>query len=343
MKNYFDTLIHDIARHVSFIANTKDVLGTNTFEGYDFSEILPRHLVVKKIANFLLNLPGDDFRVFTEQQLSNIESVLSAIVGNYEEILSYNLDAKSFASEYSGIVRNYNLIFDDLIDNFSPIVSIMFISKDYINNTLAEIVEEAKGHREAIEFNAISAEEWHGRVKEQNVKASSLVKSLEIALDNISIVKYSGIFNEEAKKNKTASYIWLFAVWTLIITLVLFAFYILNEGSSTESTHSLIEIVSTRIIVISSLFVGLSLCIKNYNAQRHNQTINTHRQNALNTFEAFVKSAKGDSQIEQAILLEVTRTIFGNQHTGYSTSDNEIDSNSRIVEIIKNISNVKQS
>ena len=47
-------------------------------------------------------------------------------------------------------------------------------------------------------------------------------------------------------------------------------------------------------------------------------TTNTHRQNALNSFELFSRSIpEGDNTIRQQLILEVAKTIYSPGQTGY--------------------------
>ena len=75
-----------------------------------------------------------------------------------------------------------------------------------------------------------------------------------------------------------------------------------------------------------------------YKAHRHNYVINKHRQNALRTFEAFVKAAK-DEQTKSAVLLQATQCIFSPQPTGYLTHEAEPSGSPQILEIIRSMAN----
>jgi hypothetical protein len=97
----------------------------------------------------------------------------------------------------------------------------------------------------------------------------------------------------------------------------------------------LIQFSVTKVVIISALFYGTSVCFKNYKAHKHNQILNKHRHNALLTFEAFTGS-KEDEQTKGAVLLAATQTIFGNQNTGYNDTDGgDSDLPTKIIEIIK--------
>ena len=71
-------------------------------------------------------------------------------------------------------------------------------------------------------------------------------------------------------------------------------------------------------------------------AQLHNYVVNKHRQNALSTFETFVKSTD-DNDTKNAVLIQATRSIFSPQHTGFSAQEGESSTSPAIHEIIRNV------
>ncbi len=338
-----EAIITEISLVASAILSYKpSIWERNSFTNYNFSELIQYHNTITALCSFLNKMQKEEYSVFSDNQLKFIAKPLGAILKQYENISNYNLDSRDFADKHHYIIRDYITIYEEIITHASQIVVVSILQKGYINNDLSKTLDEASRELSTINHHRKQTSEAYNAIHKNMIESNKMLDSLKIALDNIAIVKYNSIFEEESNKNRIASYWWLGTIGLLIASLIYFAFYIIHDKSFSTNTHSLIEVISTRVIIISSLFVGLSLSIKNYNAHRHNQTINKHRQNALNTFETFVKSAKGDTQIEQAILLEVTRTIFGNQATGFTSNEHDVDSTNRVVEIIKNISNVKQ-
>jgi hypothetical protein len=102
-----------------------------------------------------------------------------------------------------------------------------------------------------------------------------------------------------------------------------------------DETLKFIQFSIIKVLVISGGFYALSVCMKNYRAYKHNQVLNKHRHNALTTFETFTKSTE-DPQTKNAILLEATHTIFGNQNTGYNNAEtNDGDFTSKVIEYIR--------
>ena len=82
----------------------------------------------------------------------------------------------------------------------------------------------------------------------------------------------------------------------------------------------------------------LNRSIKNYTAQKHLEVINTHRQNALETFDTFVTAAGENRETRDAVLLSATEAIFDANQTGYlSTKSSSGDSKSPVQQVIREI------
>jgi hypothetical protein len=118
--------------------------------------------------------------------------------------------------------------------------------------------------------------------------------------------------------------------------------YQLHEAAQSAPTAKLVTLAVARVIVISILSTAILFCVRNYSAARHNFVINRHRQNALSTFETFVKASR-DDQTKDAVLLQATRSIFTPQVSGYLKTETEAPSPNQIIEIMRNLTSSKQS
>ena len=85
------------------------------------------------------------------------------------------------------------------------------------------------------------------------------------------------------------------------------------------------------------LFYFLVIASRNYRAQAHNYIVNKNKQNALSTFETFVKASDND-EIKNAVLLQTTKAIFSNSPSGYLKNESDDDSPTQIIEIVKDVS-----
>jgi predicted XRE-type DNA-binding protein len=155
-------------------------------------------------------------------------------------------------------------------------------------------------------------------------------------LKEAGVSKFASIFKEESETFSKLSTKWMTAAVVVFILMLgcvvsLFLFVNINETSAFD----IVQLSITKVVVISGGFYALSVCMKNYRAYKHNEVLNKHRHNALMTFETFTKSTE-DLQTKNAVLLEATHSIFGNQSTGYSSNEgSDSDLPNKVIEIIK--------
>jgi hypothetical protein len=83
------------------------------------------------------------------------------------------------------------------------------------------------------------------------------------------------------------------------------------------------------------MLTGTLWCGKCYKALTHLVIVNRHRALGLRTLQAFANAA-ADAQTKDAVLLEATRSIFGNVPTGYVDVAN-VDSDHKVVEIVRSV------
>lgn len=73
---------------------------------------------------------------------------------------------------------------------------------------------------------------------------------------------------------------------------------------------------------------------RNYRAQRHNEVVNRHRQNALRTFETFAVAAT-EPATKDAVLIAAAKSIFEAQRSGYLVGELEKVPSGAVIEILK--------
>ncbi len=179
-----------------------------------------------------------------------------------------------------------------------------------------------------------------------------IIAEMQSALDKVrqaageaGVAQHAFHFKQEADSYSKQSYVWLGSTVLLGLVTVVYALYSLgyqlHEIALSAPTGRLVAAALSRLIAISILSTGIVFCARNYFAIRHNFVINRHRQNALSTFETFVKAAR-DDQTKDAVLVQATRSIFAPQTSGYLRGENEPPQANQIVEIIRGLTSTKQ-
>lgn len=144
-------------------------------------------------------------------------------------------------------------------------------------------------------------------------------------------------FKDEAEFHKTQSIYWLLGTAAFAIATIGYALWSLGPQLNDLSAATLpraFQLVVPRLVVIFVLTFGLVWCARNFAASRHNFVVNRHRQNALSSFETFVKGA-GDPQTKDAVLLQATQSIFTPQESGFVKNEGSPNPGSQIVEVIR--------
>ncbi|MCI0563643.1 MAG: hypothetical protein MN733_34655 [Nitrososphaera sp.] len=150
-------------------------------------------------------------------------------------------------------------------------------------------------------------------------------------------------FRTEAEYHKKQALWWLIATGVFAIVAITYALYSLGPQLNDLSAATMprtIQLIVPRLVVISVLMFGLVWSARNFSAGRHNFVVNRHRQNALSSFETFVKGS-GDPQTKDAVLLQATQSIFAPQDSGFVRSEGTHNPNSQIVEIVRGLSGAK--
>jgi hypothetical protein len=166
-------------------------------------------------------------------------------------------------------------------------------------------------------------------------KAASEAAQAAAGLTGVS--SYAAIFRLSARRHLTAARYWLATagiVASSVIVWVGIKFWPLRVDAKLP-TPELVSVLFGKTVVLSITGVALGVCVKSFSAHRHNAVVDQHREQALQTFEAFVEAA-AEGPTRDAILLETTRSIFAPASTGFLRVDNaEIGQGSYMAEIVK--------
>jgi len=179
-------------------------------------------------------------------------------------------------------------------------------------------------------------------VETKKEEIDSVVLAAKEASATVGVGHFSSNFGDEAETLKNNAFWWLIstgalAVITLLLTIGLYFFLPIKDEASTAQ---IIQVLSTKIILITIFFTATLWAGKMYKATIHQMTINKHRSNSLRTFQAFIK-ASNDVSTRDAVLMETTKSIFTNLPSGYIDNERSASSsNTSIIEVVKNSSDI---
>lgn len=169
--------------------------------------------------------------------------------------------------------------------------------------------------------------------------ARAALAEVQRAAAEVGVAQHAIHFKQEAEGHSLARWKWLGATGVLALAILSYGgfnvyYYMTHELDI--PTAQLVQLSISKLVVFGALYFALIWAGRMYRAESHNWVINQHRQNALSTFETFVKAAT-DDQTKSAVLLQATQSIFSHQPSGFSQHDQDVAQSPQVLEIIRNL------
>jgi hypothetical protein len=188
------------------------------------------------------------------------------------------------------------------IDNFYTIAHIWI---PYLAYQKGEIQANIKSLNDTVKKATKIVDEAKKDIDAKKTEIDSVVLAAKEASASVGVGYFSSNFQDEADSLKDSSKSWLIttgvlAGLTLGITLLLY--WILPIGSE-ATVPQIVQVLSTKVIVITIFFTATLWAGKMYKATMHQMVVNKHRANSLRTFQAFMK-ASNETSTRDAVLMD---------------------------------------
>lgn len=332
-----------IVQHDADVLDKGRHLGSITFDAgkQDFQDTIE---LAKEFAGLPLEL------LFTDELQALVAPTSEAAAG-LQQIRQFTLaEGADPAGRRNALLKTAKRNYVTLCKRLRPHQAFLELKRANVQYIITESARLLQEIRTAFG----SAEAYTTEMKKE---IDSIVQTAREAVAKIGVGQFATNFEEMAETHKKSAGHWLwatagFAVATVaVVVLLLFWLPVSAEATTTtapaaSAVHRLvadvmsdanaIQRIVTKLVIISLFYFAVVWSARNYRAHRHLHVVNKHRQNALMTFETFVKGAEGD-ETKNAVLLEATHCIFSPTVTGYLGKEEEHPS-SRIIEILKTTS-----
>lgn len=287
------------------------------------------------------------FRDLEESNLDNVpanvfrELVASANEANaaFDQIKSFNPAGQANPAQVrDSLVQHVDSQYQTHFARLSPVIAYSVrkgTDFDLLENQARETLEQInrlKGELNQTGQSLIS-------------EAKSALEQVKRAAAEVGVAQHAVHFKEEAGNHKRASSLWLIITAVFALGTIAYGgwnvwYYMTKPVDYTLAQG--IQLGVAKLIVFAVLYFGIIWSGRIYRAQTHNFVVNQHRQNALSTFETFVKAAS-DPQTKDAVLIQATQSIFAPQSTSFSSSETESSTSPKILEIIRGITSHKST
>lgn len=223
---------------------------------------------------------------------------------------------------------------------------------------LTQARREAEIERERIQIEAKEIQKMREELQNDRQRLLAEEEKFNFFKTKLEVADKEFDFQQQARNNKTTAYIWAFIAAALTGVLI----YILCDSLKVSDTFihiadqvkkglagatpsnnddiisktiyfSFSKYIFTKLLLYSMLIYAIVFCVKNYNAQIHNNIINTHKSNAFKSTLSLLNTARSDEGNDK-LLVQATQAIFSHQQTGYSGKDSEQTSPNVVTNVI---------
>ncbi|WP_163780443.1 hypothetical protein [Myxococcus vastator] len=264
--------------------------------------------------------------------ITDLSQTPTARLENIQSLTFQTIEILNHAANYS----NGQSKTPDLRDNF---INQIRSAHRNLYDTSAPAIALELHNQPAIMEQLGTAQSTLERLKSTELQCGDILNKIQNYATNTVASKQSQYFSTEAKGHSSAAWAWFGGIAAAAVIISATAWWASQNPPTNLVGDSLpltILAYIPRFIILSIAFYSLSLCARNYRASRHNYIINRHRAIALDTFGVFAAST-ADSKVKDAILAQVSSTIFSSQPSGYSVDQAEPLPQATAVELLQRI------
>lgn len=285
----------------------------------------------EQAINLFKSLSDLDISLIPDQTLHILNDTLTSFITSINSIKTY--------SATEGLNKRQSLI-SDIKNNYSSWFSTLSPVIAFCIKSGTDYDALQRKSREALE--SFIAELTTAKKERETAKKDieEIVQSVRKAAAEVGVTQHTTNFSDAAKVFSEGKTFWMRSILIDLVLIIVYSFWafwhcpiLLTEPYS----YTFIQAGLPRFTGLIALFYFLFIATSNYRAQAHNYIINKNKQNALSTFETFVK-ATDNEEIKNAVLLQTTKSIFANTASGYLKNEASGDDSSQIIEIVKDVS-----
>lgn len=287
--------------------------------------------------------------------LAQVYNVYKQIIAKLNQVINY--DNGQFVSNKATIETQINAQYEQLLNHWPQVVAIINDTSE--NQDASELLTELNKLSEKSEADAKEIEDLKTRLSSE---LKDFEKKYKDQFKRAELVNQREIFSIQASDYDKTAFRWLIGVIisSLLLLIILWLVFknfcfdltcysniseidynqIDSSGNKTILYLEIFKAVAYRLFLISFVLYLVNFCVKNYNANKHNQTVNSQKANSLNAALVLLERAKTDEGNDN-IMTQAASAIFSHQPTGYNKKDPENISKSITEKVIEKVNPIK--
>ena len=309
--------------------------------GLSFESVHQDLLTVHSMFREILTSPYEWLLNLSRGQVESLKGYLPEFYENVQKIEDFEISDDNPRETHANLLQSISNFCGSVKESLGSIIA--YLSSRKMEQLAAEVDDSVTAAVDRLKSETNRAKENNNETENQRKEIQQEVDQLILKMQNQlaekPISQYKAIFADQAKEYHKEAQNWL---WIAIGTTAVFfgAFYLLPTllESGGPGWTGILQNLFAKGFLLSPIYLWLNRSIKNYAAQKHLEVINTHRQNALETFDTFVAAAGDNRETRDAVLLSATEAIFDANQTGYlSAKGSGPDSRSPVQQVIREI------
>lgn len=310
--------------------------------GFSFELAHQELLIVYNMLREILVVPREWLLNFPKWMVRDVvRQHLQQFYEKVKKIAEFEIVGENPKQTHDNLIEEVSQFCDEGKDALRPIIT--FLSSRKVTELAAEVNNTVTAAVNRLDVETNRANENNSAVDKKRAEweedVTALKAKMQDQLAKESVSQYKALFENQAEHYRIGAKNWLImagaATAVFFFAFACLAIWLKPQDSGLAAA---LQNLFAKGFLLSPIYVWLNRSIKNYTAQKHLEVINTHRQKALDTFDAFVAAAEGNKETRDAVLLAATDAIFDANQTGYlSTKSTGSDSRSPIQQIIREI------
>lgn len=280
---------------------------------------------IKAMRETVLELSAFPLESFSTNQIHRVGTTAKRISAAIHEVRSFDVSCNNPTNERAHILQSVEDARNEVFDALHPLFAYYQVKHAGFTETLSNATQTILEARNLMRNARIETDEIRKKTREFAADAA--------------VAKHAAIFETEASAHENSASRWMratviIAVVTVGVAIGLVALPVIAPDVwLPNTTQATVQMAFSKLLLISTLTFTLIWCSRNYNAHRHNHTLNRHRANAMKTFEVF-RDGAAEEHVKDAILLHAAQASFSSRTTGYDSPDKEASTVNPVVEVL---------
>ena len=290
----------------------------------------------ERTINLFKGLINVDISSLPDQRINQLNGEMAKFMTCINEIRSFK--ASQGKGERDNRINRIKSGYENWFNIISPVIA-------YCTKAGTDYDALQRKAREAlVSFEALQEQAKIDR-EQAKIEIEETKRAVQKAAAEVGVTQHTTNFKEAADYFDKNSDFWMKVIIGMSVVSIAYIFgvFVLVPVQVQEPYfYSFLQGAMPRFTGLLVLFYLLTIATGNYRAQSHNYIVNKNKQNALSTFETFVK-ATDNEEIKNAVLLQTTKAIFNNTQSGYLKNECIGEESSQIIEVFKDFSKMPKS